>query len=66
MKMEKLSLDELKAIAEMRVIEGQERMSKERERLRSSINESKPEKKSEKNFDVRIENIKIGFNKLAF
>ena len=31
MKMEKLSLDELKAIAEMRVIEGQERMSKERE-----------------------------------
>ena len=40
--MEKLLLDELKAIAEMRVIEGYESMSKER--IGSSINESKPVK----------------------
>ena len=60
--MENLTLDELKTISEMRDIRRYESMS--RERLISSINESKPMK--EKNFnDARIEKIKKDFNKLS-
>ena len=43
-KMENLTLEELRAIAEMRNIRGYERMSKER--LITSINELKPVKKN--------------------
>ena len=60
--MENLTLDELKTISEMRDIIGYESVS--RERLISSINESKAMK--EKNFnDARIEKIKKDFNKLS-
>ena len=61
-KMKNLTLEELRTIAEMKNIKGYERMSKER--LISSVNESKRVK--EKNFnDARIEKIKIDFNKLS-
>ena len=54
-KMENLTLEQLRTIAEMRNIRSYESMSKER--LISSVNESKPVK--EKNFnDARIKKIK--------
>ena len=57
--MENLTLEELRTIAEVRNIKYYEWITKER--LISSINESKPVK--EKNFnDARIEKIKIDFN----
>ena len=60
--MENLTLDELKTISEMRDIISYESVF--RERLISSINESKAMK--EKNFnDARIEKIKKDFNKLS-
>ena len=53
--MENLTLEQLRTIAEMRNIRSYESMSKER--LTSSVNESKPVK--EKNFnDARIKKIK--------
>ena len=53
-KMQKLSLNELKQTAKMRGIKGYKSISEER--LVSSINESEPVKESEKNFgDARTE-----------
>ena len=59
----KLSLNELKQIAQMGGIKGYKSMSEER--LISPINESESVKQTEKNFDdARIERIKKDFNKL--
>ena len=61
MKILKLSLDEVKVIAEIRDMKGYKSMSEER--LLSSLNESKSLKKSEKKFgNARIEKIKKDFN----
>ena len=61
MKILKLSLDEVKVIAEIRDMKGYKSMSEER--LLSSLNESKSLKKSEKKFgNGRIEKIKKDFN----